>query len=192
MIYLLAQQAQQVAEDVNVTVKKTVEQTDPAVTFSTADKSGLVIAITFAAVVIILLLMVIVILSITNTLNAIPGKYRSVDAGLAWLLLIPGFNYFWAFYIVNQLASSYRRYMKATGAKRTGDGGQGIGMAFAGAATIGLIPQIAVIFVSGSATTILAIVAGVIQVVSIVLLVLWLGKIREVKGKCIVAAKRHR
>lgn len=48
-------------------------------------------------------------------MRKIDPSYRSLDSRSVWLLLIPGFNIFWHFYLVIQIAKSYRRQIKHCG-----------------------------------------------------------------------------
>ena len=71
------------------------------------------------------------ILLVSNALKDVPPKYRKIEPGMVWLLLIPLFNVVWTFVVLPGVSRSFQRYFAARGCTEHGDCGEGIGLRFA-------------------------------------------------------------
>jgi len=58
---------------------------------------------------IILIPLIFYILSLQSALAAVSPENRKLEPGLAWLLVIPVFNFVWNFFIVDAIAVSFER-----------------------------------------------------------------------------------
>ncbi len=68
----------------------------------------------------------------------LPARYRRMEPGMVWLLLIPLFNLYWQFVVYLGLSQSYQAYFRARGRRDVGDCGYALAMTF----TIGLVAMI--------------------------------------------------
>lgn len=107
-----------------------------------------------------------------DALGAVPREHRKLEPGLVWLLLIPCWNVIWAFFVFPPVARSFAGAFAARGITTEGDAGESLGLwlAICGAA----------LFVP-----ILNWFAGVAY---LVLLILFLVKVRASKAKLLAAA----
>ncbi|MCA9294855.1 MAG: hypothetical protein KC983_00020 [Phycisphaerales bacterium] len=76
------------------------------------------------------------------TLADIPARHRTMEPKSVFLLLIPGFNFVWNFYVFQDIPKSYSRAFIARGRTDIGDCGKRVGLAFAIAAACSIIPCI--------------------------------------------------
>jgi hypothetical protein len=89
-----------------------------------------------------LLPQVFYILALQASLKAVDPALRAMSPGLAWLLLIPLFNYIWIFVVVIRLARGYQRMWENQRLSSETNGGYGVGIAFAVSWVLCLIPLI--------------------------------------------------
>jgi hypothetical protein len=85
----------------------------------------------FAVFFIVLIPGIFYLITLQNTLGTVSPENRKMAPTNVWLLLIPGFNIFWLFFVVDALATSlkqeYEKYGVFTGERPT----FGIGLAMA-------------------------------------------------------------
>jgi hypothetical protein len=73
--------------------------------------------------------------------NSIPGQFREVTPGTAYLLIIPLFGIAWVFVYTKQLSRSFQALFRATGHNR-GDCGENLGMWWGVCSAFGYIPYL--------------------------------------------------
>ncbi|MCZ6835866.1 MAG: hypothetical protein O7G85_08840 [Planctomycetota bacterium] len=99
--------------------------------------------------------------------SRIPREYRTLEPGLIFLLLIPLFQLIWNFFVYQRIAESYKNFFDAHGRTDVGDCGKGIGLWLAICTVLSVIPCVG--YVTGLA--------------ALVLLILFIVKAFELKGK---------
>ncbi len=97
----------------------------------------------------------------------IPPRFRKLEPGLVWLLLIPCFHVVWNFFVYPRLAESYKACFDSIGDMSVGDCGRGLALGYA-------------ICAAASAVPLLGCLTGP---VALVLLVLFLVKANELKNR---------
>ena len=99
--------------------------------------------------------------------NRIPARFRLMDPGLVWLLLIPCFYMVWNFFVYPKLSRGFKAYFESVNDATVGDCGLQIGTFYAVAVVCTLLP--CVNYVAGPA--------------AIVLLIVYLIKVNELSKK---------
>ncbi len=89
--------------------------------------------------------MIVVCNLLKGPLEALPAKYRQIEPGMVWLLLIPFFNYYWNFVVFLKTPDSFKAYFDAQGRTDVGDCGRELGRVFSICAVMGLVPIVHVI-----------------------------------------------
>jgi hypothetical protein len=102
---------------------------------------------------------------LSSALRRLPPRYRQMDPGLIWLLMIPLFGIGWNFFVVLKVSRSYRDYFAERGRSETGDCGEALGLAYSVCAACSLVPYL----------------GCVTAVAALVLLVLYLVKMNTLK-----------
>ena len=97
----------------------------------------------------------------------IPRRFRQMDSGLVWLLLIPCFKLVWNFFVFPKLSRSFKAYFDSVGDPTVGDCGEQIGLFYAIADACWLVPCL----------------NHFAFVAAIVLLIVYLIKVHELKRK---------
>ena len=97
----------------------------------------------------------------------IPPRFRRLEPGLVFLLLIPCFNIVWNFFVFPQLADSFKAYFDSIGDRSVGDCGRDLGVWYAICSAVSVIPFL------GCLT----------GIASLVLLILFLVKANELKNR---------
>ena len=97
----------------------------------------------------------------------IPARFRRLDPGLVWLLVVPCFGLIWNFVVFPSLARSFKAYFDSAGDSTVGDCGEQVGLFFAVAAVCMLVPCL----------------DHIAFVAAMVLLVVYLVKVQELKRK---------
>ncbi len=80
------------------------------------------------------------ILSLQRALEAIDAPVRPVAPGLAWLLLIPLFNFIWIFFLVVWIAKGFEKMWQNQRLTNQTSAGFGVGIAYGVCWVICLIP----------------------------------------------------
>ena len=91
-----------------------------------------------------------------GTFERIPQRFRAMDSGLVWLLLVPCFSVVWNFFVYPKISRSFKAYFDSVNDTTVGDCGQQLGLFYAIAAACALIP--CVNYVAGPAALVLLIV----------------------------------
>jgi hypothetical protein len=99
--------------------------------------------------------------------EAVPEKFRAMEPGKVWLMLIPCFNIVWIFWVYPGLAKSFKAYFDSVNDNSVGDCGAKLALWYCITAVGSIIPCVGV--VSG--------------VASLVLMILFLVKAHELKNK---------
>ena len=111
----------------------------------------------------------------SNWLKEVPEEDRVMSPGQVWLLLIPFFSLYWMFRVyMLDIPKSFKNYFDRTGNQEVGDCGKNMGMWLCICTFSGFIP----------------IIGSIVGMGTLVLLVLWMVKIHELKGK-IIADRQH-
>jgi hypothetical protein len=80
------------------------------------------------------------ILSLQRALESIDQTLRPVSPGLAWLLLIPLFNFIWIFFLVVWISKGYEKMWELQRLKAQSSAGFGVGIAYSVCWVLCLIP----------------------------------------------------
>lgn len=120
-----------------------------------------------------ILVAVLYLLTLSNTLKEVSPENRLVPYNNVWLMFIPLFNVFYAFYLYPKLCDSIKTEFEARGIEEKGDYGKTIGLILASTNIIAFIPK----------------VQDYIQLVSLVLLIVFWVKISGYKNKLINTPK---
>ncbi|GAA0874094.1 hypothetical protein GCM10009118_05020 [Wandonia haliotis] len=120
-----------------------------------------------------LLISVLFLLTLNNTLKEVSPENRLVPYNNVWLMLIPLFNVFYAFYLYPKLCDSIKAEFEARGIEEKGDYGKTIGLVLA-SITIALFIEP---------------IQNYAQLVSAVLLIIFWVKISGYKNKLINTPK---
>lgn len=102
----------------------------------------------------------------------IPPRFRQMDSGLVWLLLIPCFSLVWNFFVFPKLARSFKAYFDSVGDATVGDCGEQLGLFYAIADACFLVPCL----------------NHFAFVAALVLLIVYLIKVHELKQKIVAVA----
>jgi hypothetical protein len=124
----------------------------------------IIILIVFAVSV---ALSIIPIVLVYTDYQRIPPRFRKLEPGLVWLLLIPCFSLVWNFFVYPRLAESFKAYFDSVGDGWVGDCGRDLALGYAICAAVSIIPYL------GCLTGIAA----------LVLLILFLVKANELKNR---------
>jgi hypothetical protein len=91
-----------------------------------------------AVLLITLLIHVFVCWLLYDAFGRIPARFREMDPGLVWLLLVPCFSLVWSFFVYPKIARSFKAYFNSIGDPTVGDCGEQLGLfaAIAGACTL--------------------------------------------------------
>jgi hypothetical protein len=63
--------------------------------------------------------------------KAVPARFRQMEPGLVWLLLIPVFNFVWSFFVFPKLSKSYELALQAGGDSSAGNCNASLALAYA-------------------------------------------------------------
>ena len=102
----------------------------------------------------------------------IPPRFRKLDPGLVWLLLIPCFNIVWNFFVFPKLSESFKAYFDSVGDTSVGNCGHDLALGYAICSAVSIIPF----------------VGCVTGLVSLVLVILFLVKADELKNRIPISA----
>jgi hypothetical protein len=91
-----------------------------------------------------------------GTYERIPARFRLMEAGLVWLLLVPCFSLVWNFFVYPKLSRSFKAYFDSVNDPTVGDCGAQIALFYSIAAACAVIP--CVNYVAGPAALVLLIV----------------------------------
>ncbi len=133
----------------------------------------------FAALIVMIVAMVAVMLLISLAINIaicillhvvqsrVPAEHQKISPPAIWLLLIPIFGLVWNFFVFQRIPESYKSYFDSVGDPVVGDCGKGVGLWFAISAACTIVPCLN--YIAGPA--------------SLVLLIIFLVKVFELRGK---------
>lgn len=76
---------------------------------------NVVILIGLSTIIIILTLYILFLLTLQNTLRAISPELRLIEPGTVWRILIPFYNFYFVFVLIQRLASSIAAHLEASG-----------------------------------------------------------------------------
>lgn len=79
----------------------------------------------------ILIIHIIIAWVLLKCFEAIPEKFREVDAWHSWMTVVPCLNLAWHFLVYPKLSRSFRKYFESLGRADVGDCGERKGMYFA-------------------------------------------------------------
>lgn len=81
-------------------------------------------------------------LTLQNTLKEVSPENRLIPDGYVWLMLIPFFNMFYAFYLYPKICDSIKNECEARNISEKGDYGKTLGLVMAALGVISVIPGI--------------------------------------------------
>jgi cobalamin synthase len=113
-----------------------------------------------------LIVSLIVCLLLYQALSRLPERYRQMQPGLVWLLMIPVFNLVWNFFVFLWTSQSYKAYFEDQ-RQNVGDAGW----------TLGLVYSILVV------VTPIPCLGAVAGIAALVLLIIYLVKINDLKNR---------
>lgn len=146
---------------------------DPAAEAAAAAMGmGFVLFAVLIGIAIGIAIMAVICYFVAGHFKAIPPNHRTMEPGQVWLMLIPFFNLYWAFKVFPGLSDSFKSYFDSVGNATVGDCGRQVGLWYAICAACSLIP--CVNYIAGPA--------------SLILLIMFLVKASELKGKMGTAA----
>jgi len=93
-----------------------------------------------------LVVAILYLLTLQNTLKEVSQENRLVPDSNVWLMLIPLFNIFYAFYLYPKLCDSIKNEFEARDLAVKGDYGKTLGLVMATMGIIGFIPELPAIF----------------------------------------------
>lgn len=99
--------------------------------------------------------------------EAVPEKFRAMEPGKVWLMLIPCFNIVWIFWVFPGLAKSFKAYFDSVNDTTVGDCGAKMALWYCICTVCCVIPC----------------VGAVAGIAGLVLLILFLVKAHELKNK---------
>jgi len=102
----------------------------------------------------------------------VPARFRKLEPGLVWLLVIPCFHIVWNFFVFPRLSESFKAYFDSVGESSVGNCGQDLALGYAICSAISIIP----------------LVGCLTGLVSLVLVILFLVKANELKNRIPIAA----
>lgn len=103
---------------------------------------GGMILIVLVALAIGLTIAILYLLTLQNTLKEVSPGNRLIPDSNVWLMLIPLFNIFYAFYLYPKLCDSIKNEFEARNITERGDYGKTLGLVMATLGIISVIPQI--------------------------------------------------
>lgn len=147
---------------------------DPAAGAAAGAAAGILVVLTtiFLAVAVIVAVSLVVCFLLYNVQKEIPEPHQKITPASIFLLVIPLFNLVWGFFVFQRMPESFQSYFSEHGRTDVGDCGKGIGLALAIVYACSIIPCLN--YVAGPAT--------------LVLLIIFIVKMYELKGKLETAA----
>ncbi len=139
------------------------------------ENGGFFVLLAIATGVLLLLRLVVSIVvcwMLYAAFERIPARFREMNSGLVWLLVIPCFSLVWNFFVFPKLARSFKAYFNSVGDPTVGDCGEQLGLFYAIADVCFLVPC----------------VNHFAFLASIVLLIVYLIKVHELKRKIALVA----
>jgi divalent metal cation (Fe/Co/Zn/Cd) transporter len=107
-----------------------------------------------------------------DALGAVPPTHRKQEPGLVWLLLIPCWHVIWGFFVYPKISRSFAEALQARGIQSEGDAGESLGLWVAILGVLNIVPLLN--YVSWLAY--------------LIVLILYLVKVRELKKKLLAVA----
>lgn len=114
--------------------------------------------------------------------QGVPEEHQKMKPSLVWLGLIPVFQLYWAFVTVSKISDSYRSAFESRGDTGNGDCGTKVGFWFAMTNLLTLI-SLPSMFSQNALTTVLSLAGSLLSLVSFGLMIWYLVKIFDLKGK---------
>jgi hypothetical protein len=107
------------------------------------------------AVEVLVLLLILVVMAIPAILASVvlarvPPAHRKQSPGLAFLLLIPLFGFFWAFFVHPRVAASLKSYFDAKGDTTVGDCGHSLAVGICVCSVCSIIPVLGLLIGLGA------------------------------------------
>lgn len=106
--------------------------------------------ISLIVIAIFLTVAIFYLLTLQNTLKEVSPENRLIPDSNVWLMLIPLFNIFYAFYFYPKLCDSIKNELEARDFGEKGDYGKTLGLVLAALGIIGFIPELPAIISFGN------------------------------------------